>query len=345
MTLELSKRDATERFNGVGNIFTPVPKNPKSHVRGWAEHWLSCFPDGSKRVVLGKEATYDRIDNLFFDHGVNTGVGQLNLFGGITDDIAANVIELVNNPTVTIWSLDFKWGEMAYAVNLRKRLEHKTTSPLFDQELLDKFEKHVERRVIDITQYQVDNPSVTVGDSHSTAFGLDGQPVLRTNGLTLHGALKREHFREELHKLVTQPTDILLCAGSIDIRHHLMRQDDPWGATRDLSYAYAQEVIRLQDEFLANIRVCAPVPVEHEERKIPKTGWYEDAPFAGTRQERLDLTKLFIDCLHDDLMDVVSPPSEWYDMSGEEYAATHMELASSVHIAPTSYRRKGGWER
>jgi hypothetical protein len=84
---------------------------------------------------------------------------------------------------------------------------------------------------------------------------------------------------------------------------------------------------------------AAPVPVEFEERRIPKSGFYKKEPFYGSWQERHDLTNRFIDELHKQAGSVVMPPEEWYTMNPETYAKTYMEHGSSFHIAPPFYRR------
>jgi hypothetical protein len=83
------------------------------------------------------------------------------------------------------------------------------------------------------------------------------------------------------------------------------------------------------------------VPVEYEDRKLPKTGYYKGTPFYGSRDQRLELTYRFIDRLNKRCSGrIVSPPNSWYTMDGEKYAKTFMENSSSVHISPEYYRRK-----
>ena len=87
------------------------------------------------------------------------------------------------------------------------------------------------------------------------------------------------------------------------------------------------------------VELCAPVPIEHEERKIPKTGYYKKTPFYGDRGKRIQLDFIMMKKMKESEFNCVSPPSERYMMDGEEYAKTYMELGGSVHMSPTHYRR------
>jgi len=128
--------------------------------------------------------------------------------------------------------------------------------------------------------------------------------------------------------------NITFCFGSIDIRHHLLRHDNV-----DLK-AMIKEYIKQAKECTDNPKFAAPVPVEYEGRKLPKTGYYKGTPFYGSQSERKRITTEFIDILTEESNNnVVKPPSFWYDMDPEKYALNFMERNSSVHIAPPFYRR------
>jgi hypothetical protein len=190
-----------------------------------------------------------------------------------------------------------------------------------------------------MTQSDLKRPNVTIGDSHSTAFADAGSAVLRTNGATLYGVIKSGSVIEQIDALGYEPERVTLVYGSIDIRHHIARQSDPEQALEQLVADYVKLVKQIKAEYMCEVDVAAPVPVEFEGRRIPKTGFYKDTAFAGSREDRLKWTLKFIELLKSAGIQVVCPPAEWYAMDPELYASTVMELSSSVHIAPMNYRR------
>jgi hypothetical protein len=177
---------------------------------------------------------------------------------------------------------------------------------------------------------------ITVGDSHTSAFSHRTDMVYRNDGKTLHGALKtglRSLFRGE-----SPFGRVTLCLGSIDIRHHILRHSD--FVLENLIREYVAQGYALEMSYNCEVSYAAPVPVEFEGRRIPKSGFYKKEPFFGSQQERSDLTKRFIDELNTQSGNkVIMPPADWYTMNPELYAKTYMEHGSSFHIAPPFYRR------
>lgn len=327
----------------IGNPFTSIPKNQKSHVRGWALHWADIL-DLEPSAIMSKGDSFGDVGTLYFEHGVNISPGQLNLFGGLNDDLASNIIDLILNADINIVSLDFEMTEMRYVENLRKRTGQATCSPLVSDTLLDELER-VLASSTSLTQMDRFEGKLTLGDSHSIAFADKGSVVERRNGLTLFGAVKRGEFRKIIEKYEGLGFEqITLVAGSIDIRHHVGRQSSPETTIDELVDAYVSEAKWISGEYLCDVELCAPVPVEYEARKIPKTGEYLGQPYAGSQEQRAAWTQMFIERLKSQCINVVHPPESWYTMDPEAYAQTHMELSSSVHIAPSSYRRTLGWD-
>lgn len=317
-------------MNLVFNPFSPVPVNWKSHVRGWSLHWANCV----KAQIAMKDSDLSQAATLYLDHGVNFS-GGMNLFGGVTDDIVARITQLVNHKG-DLYSLDIPMPN--YAEQLRKRIGQATCSKHLTQSLIDQFELKLATAKT-LTQADLKLPVVTIGDSHSTAFAPMGSAVLRTNGQTLYGALKNGVISQQIDALGYAPERVCLVYGSIDIRHHIGRQNDPEQALEALCADYAKHVRMIQGEYLCEVEVAAPVPVEHEDRRIPQTGFYEGKPFSGSRAGRLEWTMSFIDQMRGHGLKVVTAPDDWYLMDGQRYAETYMELSSSVHIAPAFYRR------
>ncbi len=182
---------------------------------------------------------------------------------------------------------------------------------------------------------------LVLGDSHAHSAYVPGAMVRRKDARTLAGAL-RKGFKndaveagypfERLKRLTTY-------FGSIDIRHHLMREADPEQATKNLLAAYEEELKKTEVE---QIEVCTPLPIEDESRKIPKMGWYKGLPFYGTQAERQKLNSIFIDGLHDmatrNKWDIWAWPDDWYKIDGKTFAKEFMERPRSVHLGWKYYR-------
>jgi len=312
----------------ICNPFTSIPVNPKSHVRGWAMHWAECM----NTSIASKDTDLSLCNELYWDHGVNFG-GGLNLFGGVTDEIVDKIEQLINF-NGNLFSLDLPMPN--YAEQLEKRIGQATCSSRLTSALLANLDAKLKNSTT-LTQHDLKAEVVAIGDSHSTAFAATKSTVIKTNGLTLYGALQKGHFVEQIGRLVHKPRRVTLVCGSIDIRHHIGRQGDPKQAITELCSRYCDLANFLAFEFDFEVEVASPVPIESEKRKIPQSGFYKGTPFTGNAEDRKEWTNLFIDLMSNH--NLIMPPSEWYSIDGEEYAKKYMELSSSVHIAPTNYRR------
>jgi hypothetical protein len=314
------------------NPISNIPQLKNSHVLGWSLVWADqldaaidhkCSPNVANANVL------------YIEHGVNFG-GTLNLFGGATKEIYDRINRVAAHPNVV--SLDFDmpaWGEQ-----LKKRIGAPTTYTGITEQWCDALTKRLSTvrslKQQDLLKVSKKLDGITVGDSHSPAFSRATDIVLRENGKTLYGTLKRGLITE--FRGLKPFGNITFCYGSIDVRHHLLRHTN--FNLDDMLDEYVRQAVMIQKEHDCYISFTAPVPVEYEERRLPKTGYYKGTPFFGTRQQRLDLTYQIIEGLNKRKVNVVMPPEEWYKMDGEKYATTYMENSSSVHISPQYYRRK-----
>lgn len=309
----------------ITNPIQNIPVNPKSHVHGWTQVWKNKLD-----ATINHKCSHDVLnaDTVFIDHGANFG-GTLNLFGGVTKDVFDR-IELVASCD-DIVSLD--WDMPDYGAMLKTRIGNKSTYEGVTEEWCDKISKRLSN-VKSLKMENLDARSVTIGDSHTIAFSASGDSVYRNDGKTLFGALKSGLVN--LKRGVGDIESCTLSLGSIDIRHHLLR--------RDLNLdELIREYVKQGDDIARNVLYSFPVPVEYEDRKIPKTGYYKGTPFFGSMMERKQVTKQFKELLmkHSNGR-VVAPPEEWYHMDPKKYADTYMETGSSVHIAPP-YHRRNDW--
>lgn len=307
----------------ITNPLSNIPKIEKSHNLGHAKIWADQL-----NAKINYKCTSDILnaDIVYINHGVNF-TGGINLFGGITKDIFLRINTLLDCSNLV--SLD--WDMPNWADNFRKRIGNASTYDAVTESWCDKVEAKL-KNIPSLKQEDLQLEGITVGDSHTLAFSAKTDKVYRKDGSTLHGALKvglKNLFRDKPIE-----GNITFCFGSIDIRHHLLRHENV-----DLK-AMIKEYVKQARECSQNVQFASPVPVEYEQRKLPKTGYYKGTPFYGAQAERKRITDEFIDILMEESNgNVVMPPRFWYDMNPQKYAETFMEHSSSVHIAPPYYRR------
>ena len=316
----------------ITNPISNIPVNEKSHVHGWTQIWR----DQTGSAINHKcTPAIKSFDTVYIDHGANFG-GTLNLFGGAAKEVFDRINLVASCPNIVSLDHDMPdYGEM-----LKKRIGANTTYEGITEEWCDMLSARLSN-IPSLKQHNLDTvyqnlEGITVGDSHTSAFSHRTDMVYRNDGKTLHGALKtglRSLFRGE-----SPFGRVTLCFGSIDIRHHILRHSD--FVLENLIREYVAQGSALEMSYNCKVSYAAPVPVEFEGRRIPKSGFYKKEPFFGSQQERSDLTKRFIDELNKQSGNkVIMPPADWYTMNPELYAKTYMEHGSSFHFAPPFYRR------
>lgn len=317
----------------ITNPIQNIPKLKNSHVLGWSSVWSdqlqACINHSCDIDIYNAETVY-------VEHGVNFG-GTLNLFGGADKALYDKINRLATCKNII--SLDIEMPD--YGEQLSKRIGASSTYEKIDQRWTDALRQRFKNIPVlkqsDLFEVCTQLDGVTFGDSHSPSYSRLTDVVYRKNGRTLYGCLKRGLINE-LEDAPLKGT-VTFCLGSIDIRHHMLRHE-----SFDLD-ALLTEYVKQGDEigvkYGCEVYYAAPVPIEYEGRKLPKTGYYKGTPFYGSRDQRLELTHRFIDTLNKKCGGrIVSPPDSWYTMDGEKYAKTFMENSSSVHISPEYYRRK-----
>jgi hypothetical protein len=166
-----------------------------------------------------------------------------------------------------------------------------------------------------------------VGDSHALSVWKPGHSLDFTAGRTLHGFLKRE----TVEQINSRFDETILYFGNIDLRFHLMRQENPQQATADLFNRYVAFAKQLKKATLVEL-----LPVEHESRKIPGTGLYKKQPFFGTREERMQVREIANEIINNSGLEVIQWPSEWIDADGTKMLDI-LEMKQSVHLRPKHY--------
>ncbi len=181
-----------------------------------------------------------------------------------------------------------------------------------------------------------------IGDSHAHSAYVPKSLVLRKDGRTLRGIIKKGIKKEIIdYGFDYRQVKSMTCYwGNIDIRHHLCRESDPVAATKALLKDYEQELLKHSAEI--DIELVTPVPIEDESRKLPSTGYFEKTPFFGTRAQRQEIVDVFKTELWEMGQkrgwSVFEWPEHWYKMDGVEFMEQIMERPRSVHLARKFYR-------
>ena len=177
--------------------------------------------------------------------------------------------------------------------------------------------------------YGEDTRKLVRGDSHSLSVWKPGFGLDRTDGKTLYGFLKDADSLVDLWN--EKYDEVILYFGNIDLRFHLMRQENPRAATGDLFRRYIEFAKKLNNATLVNL-----LPIEHESRKLPGTGLYLKQPYFGTRQERMDLRDAANRIINNSGLKTIQWPDEWIDEDGMKMFE-YMEPKQSVHLRPRYY--------
>jgi hypothetical protein len=181
----------------------------------------------------------------------------------------------------------------------------------------------------------LDSNVFVLGDSHSNSVYIPGSNISRNDGKTLYGILK-----EGFESYIPNNTKHLISYfGNIDIRHHLCRQENPVESTLMLVNNYINSLKKLNVDKLSVVQL---LPIEYEQRKLSKTGYYKGTPFFGSLKERKKLMELFNSKLEElalvNNIKIIKWPKIWYEMDPKEFADTYMEKPYSVHLSPEYYQ-------
>jgi hypothetical protein len=256
-------------------------------------------------------STWNEYERLYILEGVNYQENIFNFIGGPQPEHRAKLEAMAN------------YKGLAIAVNVpidlnvfnkRFNIDHQFTAI----------------NCIDFARLHANSTRKLVrGDSHSLSAWRPGFGLDRTDGKTLFGFLKdADSLVDEWNQ---KYDEVVLYFGNIDIRFHLMRQDNPAEAIGDLIRRYVEFAKKLNNATIVNL-----LPVEHESRKLPGTGLYLKQPYFGTRQERARLVDTANRIMNNSGLKTLQWPNEWIDEDGMKMFE-YMEPKQSVHLKPKYY--------
>lgn len=297
----------------IVGICSNPPLSLNSHNAGWTYVNRSVLEQAGRQVHIATEKDdWSQFDELWICEGVNFKPGCWNLFGGVSDKIHTRLEKLCNyaGPVYT-------WGQEAPDYN-----------DLCDKRDLDYV---VTNNPVEFhTVFQ--SPNLIVGDSHSISVYEPGWEIKRFDGKTLWGFLK-DGFSQYIEP---RHTNIRLYAGNIDVRHHLCRLGT--GQMINLFEALDKEVRGLVAQEL-EVEIVELLPIESEDRRIPKTGYYKKKPFYGSWEDRDAVRGLVNNAIEAVCQKHKATFLTWPDLTDAlgELDQKFMESGSSVHLAPSSY--------
>lgn len=326
------------KLDYVLSPFYPIANNlDTSHRAGWARYWA----DATGAKVL----TTKTMDPHDIEPGARIGIyhgmefkGQMNLQSGLTDKIVywAGALGWLTSrkQRCKLFSLDIPMPD--YGSLLAERGLGSE-----DAEALTKLCKKAGRALVPHRK----PVHLVVGDSHALSqYSGNRSVIYRADGQTMWGAIQtglKTYLDEWLwsQDVETEHLEALtFYFGNIDIRHHLMRFDDPKKEALGLVKEYVRQVAEIDLAAIGN-EIVLPLPIEDESRQIPKSGWYKGEPFYGTWAERDELRRYIAQRMKAEAkkhgVNVVGHPEHFTKNGQLDFEV--MEKPRSVHIRPSEY--------
>lgn len=334
----------------VAAPFIPISRFPHSHRGSQGVIYADMLRQTGRDVTCNMSldlyhSDFNKFDELWVYHG-NDWNGHLNIYGGLQNFPYADNFRNFTKFKGKVYSIAIPFPDYHGLLTHKRRLmEEKGKSHLIQPEWLDADWDNLLRmqREAETVPYPYQTSRLVIGDSHATSLYRPGWTVNSIPFKTLHGALSigLENLLPETYCRWDSVTDLDLYFGNIDVRHHLMRQEDPVGATEQLALEYAMAAVELNvDHGVEKVSIYELLPIENESRVIPKTGWYEDRPYWGTWEERNRIRLLFRDTLEKCLQNTNVRLVRWTDgllNDRGELDFKRMERAKSVHLSRDAY--------
>lgn len=331
---------------GITNVLSNITTKDHSHKGGWTK-LLRCQLINlgySDVTILNNKHKLNEFDVIIFDQGAEYK-GAINLFGGLDEKCWDRICELALfngcNPNM-IFSWQHEVPDLGQLI--KSRLGNKSTYDRFyektDEEINSISELCKDIRVFDHVEWK---SHIIFGDSHTPSVWTPEMMIFRQDGRTLFGSLKKDGLGEVSHDINIEInrniSEITFYAGNIDIRHHLMRQENPWESAIQLIRNLENSLQRFAPT--CNINVVQMLPIEDESRKLPKTGYYKGTPFYGAWNERSALHEIINDKIEEicsrNGWRVYKHPSMFYNQQGQ-LKFDVMERPKSIHLSPMFYR-------
>lgn len=310
---------------GIDRPTETITQRDTSHQGSWERVLLNQLKHAgfSKSLICTKDTDYNDLDILLLSYGMNYQ-GSFNVFGGASNELARKLKRIYHSSHKVV-SYEIHVPDIGEWVIKRQRScepEFKSLDPAAFSGL------HLAPRVDKL----IESDTLIFGDSHCLSVYEPGAEIIRVDGLTLYGALKRG-----LHTYIEprRYKKLVSYLGNIDIRFHLVDRGD---SLEELVKSYFRQLSELGVD---EVEVVGLLPIENESRKIPGTGQYKGKNFNGTWEQRNDLriqmNALLIKACHSFGFRFYAWPSELLNAAGE-LDFKWMEAKQSVHLNRKAYR-------
>ena len=330
---------------GITNVLSNITTKDDSHKGGWTK-LLKCELNnkGYRNVkILSNKDSLNDFDIIIFDQGAEFK-GTINLFGGLDEKCHSRIRDLVifyHKKPNSLFSWQNSIPDLGQLV--KSRQNNKSTCV----QLLNMSDDNISALTKMSQSIKVFNqvdvsPHLIYGDSHTPSIWTPHSIIERQDGRTLFGTLTKETLHEKIvqyNEAGINFNELTIYIGNIDIRHHLMRQENPWQAAVKLISLYENHLLPYKDIY--KINVVQYLPIEDESRKLPKTGYYKGTPFTGSWAERSALVEIMNNeieamCQRNG-WSVYKHPRTFYNETGQ-LTFDVMEKPKSVHLSPMHYR-------
>jgi hypothetical protein len=230
---------------------------------------------------------------LYLGFGFNPESTDINVFGGMKNcgDFTCEHLKWLSHHKGKVISLEYEFPD--YGTIISNKLNGLTDEQMKrwkDLDIENLHRMHKENHHLIYPNLPVAK-SCIIGDSHAYSLYRPGYAVNSVPHKTLFGALRQG--LDSFMPPIENPETINIMFGNIDIRHHLMRQENPKEATISLAKNLVEEMEKLSDKYNCCVWFYELLPIENESRKLSKSGWYKGTPFYGTWAERNELRELF----------------------------------------------------
>ncbi len=316
----------------LAGVLQNPPTRLTSHNAGWTYVLKSMVEHkygSTVEVAKGGEHWAD-FDRVILTEGVNFRAATWNLFGGVSEALKARV-------------RTFRWAKDSclFVDTIAQCPDYK------DLALKRNLEPFALDGKIDSKTTWDFIPAVktfVLGDSHSLSVYEPGANIRRMDGKTLHGALKIG--LENLIPLHHDPYEkLVLYFGNIDLRFHICKFTDPLKAIDTLlKHLFWQVEALIVLGYCETVKLVMPLPIETEDRKIPKSGQYKGHNFLGSAENRKMLRRYWVSKCKSTFKKLRKSGQvhleEWDHLKVDDEGfllQSQMEARQSVHLAPCSY--------
>ena len=321
---------------GIDGLERNIPTRKHSHNAAWVWLYKNMLHSAgwTDVTILGNHDTYEGYDAMIFYPGISYA-GTINFFFGVDDNVVRRFsrIQDFEGPTFIMNH------EMPLIGNtIKGRLHNKSTSTKVGQLKLDKLDE-ICKNTLGFNNVEK-SKKLCFGDSHCFSTWQPGYSVCRNDGLTLFSTLRdgvKQTIEENSGISTNDLTHLTFYMGNIDIRHHLMRQENPFEKVHAMGIELGHQLKSLN---VPNVTIVHALPIENISRKLPKTGYYKKTPYFGTWEERTKLVNTFNTAV--DKISIENKhqtfvwPETFLNENGE-LDFEYMERPKSVHLSPMSY--------